>query len=179
MNITTNERARLRQAQQSFLSKTQGLSPAVLKNRLTALTNKPYGTGPSEVDPLVASLARQTLQALELEDRVASGRAELETLGRDLRRGGHRPGEPDWEATALKRQRALEEDIKVSMARAIGLRDDTHGRAQEAAVAAYRKEEAQQARTAELRAAGEAALAAKSVVPGTAEAIAAGMAARR
>jgi hypothetical protein len=121
-----------------------------LKHRLTALANKPHGTGPGEVDPLVASLARQTLQALDLEDRVAAGRAELETIGRDLRRGGHRPGEPNWEATALKRQRTLEEDIKASMARA-----------------------------AELRAAGEAALAAKSVDPSTAEAIAAGMAARR
>lgn len=175
MNITTNERARLQQAQQQFARLMQETPESARKHRLLALANK----APGDVDPLVRALAKQSTKAIAFDERVASGREELKQIESQLRTGNFTGRGSDLKGDALKRREEVEQDIQLAMAQALALRDDKFGRAQEEAVAFYRKLDKEEARTAELRAAGEAALAARSVDPRTAEAIAAGMANRR
>lgn len=141
--------AELRMAQRNFAERTRGLSPRLLRLQLLAMTSKPTGFGPGQVDPLERSFAQQSLDILNAKDgieRVEQAHAELSG-----RRDARLP-----EGDRLIQLKALETERDMFKIRVITAAKNNHFAAADSARAAYAERDADSVRVTAIRAAAQA-----------------------
>jgi hypothetical protein len=147
--------ARLGAARRTFAAKLEGLSPAVRRLRLKAMIARQPGVGEGMTDPMEQALARQTLEAMDLADRI---NAAADEHGRLIAEGDdrHVPGDPDYQRNRRARINELEGQAR-SDREAL---DRVHrgstgafmiGQGQDAALAAYAAADEEAAIVAEAR----------------------------
>jgi hypothetical protein len=143
--LTREDEKALEAARANFHAMMAPLTPTQRSNRAHALA-----AGLRTTDPLTRALARQIVDAEKLSNGINAKREELQYLESQVRRGGHRPADPNWKGRFLTRKAELEDELALDHARLVGLAEDPLTGAIRDAVFHFRDERAAQAKRTRL-----------------------------
>jgi hypothetical protein len=141
VEITGDEQQRLAKLHREFIAKLQGLSEQHQKAVIKATAHNITGS----TDPFTQAVAAQMQEVVDINDRIAAAKAELEQIERtDL--NAYRPRDPHFKGRTLARRETLEESIKADMARALAVSESDLLAARQDAVLHFRGEDAKAAK---------------------------------